>query len=86
MHDDDLIRHLAHSLAMSRADARRVVDEVVAYYREPVESYVRRRHTECQRRGMRNAQTFAVLETELAERVVAPPALSQRQLRRMIYG
>jgi hypothetical protein len=84
--DDELVRHLARSLALSPAGAARVVDEVVAYYREPVEAYVRRRHAECQQRGMRNAETFAVLADELAGRVVAAPALTERQLRRMIYG
>jgi hypothetical protein len=84
--DEDLVRHLAQSLALSPSDARRVIDEVVAYYREPVEAYVRRRHAQCQLRGMRNAQTFAAVADELSQRVVAPPALTERQLRRMIYG
>jgi hypothetical protein len=35
---------------------------------------------------MRNPQIFAQIRGELARRVVAPPTLSERQLRRIVYG
>jgi hypothetical protein len=62
------------------------VEDVVAYFSQPTEDFVRRRHRELQARGQRNAQIFDQITAELARRVVAAPRLTQRQLRRIIYG
>lgn len=86
MHDRDLIDRLAGSAGLTRAEAARVVDDVLAWYREPVEDYVRRRHAHYQLNGKRNAEIFALIARELAVRAVAPPSLSERQLRRIVYG
>jgi hypothetical protein len=84
--DEELVDRLAESLGIGRAEAARVVGEVVSYYHEPVEEFVRRRHAACQRRGIRNAQTYQLLARELRGRLVAAPELTERQIRRMIYG
>jgi hypothetical protein len=86
VHDDELVQRVADSLGIEDGEARRIVGEVIAYYREPAETYVRRRHATCKRQGMQNAQIFPLLIQELEARVVAPPALSERQVRRIIYG
>lgn len=67
-------------------EAGRVVDDVLAWYRESVEDYVRRRHAALRQHGVRNEEAFDLIAGELAERVVAPPRLSHRQLRRLVYG
>lgn len=71
---------------LSEAEATRVVEDVIAFYAEPVEDYVRRRHAELKTYGAKNEQIFALLREELAGRVVAAPDLSERQLRRIVYG
>ncbi len=63
-----------------------MVAEVLSYFAEPVADFVRRRHRELRTRGMHNDQIFSGLAAELATRRVPPPALSARQLRRIIYG
>jgi hypothetical protein len=83
---DDLIAHLVRSTPLDTGEAARVVAEVVGYFSEQLPEYVRRRHAELKRRGLTNEQIFAALSTELAARRVAPPPLSARQLRRMVYG
>ncbi|MGI5125544.1 hypothetical protein ACQEVB_01900 [Pseudonocardia sp. CA-107938] len=82
----DLVDHLTRTTPLSSSEAARVVDEVVAYFAEPVREFVKRRHTELQRGGHTNDQIFTVLGAELASRRFAPPELSPRQLRRMVYG
>ncbi|GLZ36994.1 hypothetical protein [Actinokineospora sp. NBRC 105648] len=82
----DLVRHVAGTTGLPPAVAARVVADVVAYFSEPVESYVRRRHAELRRGHHRNAAIWAVLAEELAARPVAAPVLSERQLRRVVYG
>ena len=83
--DDALVNHVVAGTGLSPAEARRVVDDVVAFYAEPVEQYVRRRHTELKTYGAHNAEIFARIAEELRDRVVAAPELSERQLRRIIY-
>ena len=83
--DDALVDHLVDGTGLTPAEARRVVDDVVAYYAEPVEDYVRRRHAELRTYGAHNDEIFARIATELGDRVVAAPRLSERQLRRIIY-
>lgn len=86
MRDRDLVDRVADSTGLTPAEAARVVEDVLAWYREPVEEYVRRRHAYHQLYGKRNPEIFALIAGELAERLVAAPSLSQRQLRRIIYG
>ena len=74
------------STGLDAAEAARVIEDVVAFHSERVEDYVRRRHGELKLRGTRNPEIFRLLRAELAERVVAAPDLSERQLRRIIYG
>jgi len=62
------------------------VAEVLGYFGESVEEYVRRRHRELKSEGLTNDQIFARIVAELPSRRVAPPHLSLRQLRRVVYG
>lgn len=82
----DLVGHLVRSTPLDPATASRVVAEVVAYYAEPVEAVVRRRHRELQRTGLSNAEIYACIARELSERPVAAPDLTERQIRRLVYG
>jgi hypothetical protein len=84
--DRELVDRVAGSTGLTPAEAARVVEDVLAWYREPVEEYVRRRHAHYQLYGKRNPEIFALIAGELADRLVAAPPLSQRQLRRIIYG
>ena len=84
--DSRLVRHVVATTGLQPAEAARVIDDVLAFHQEPVEAYVRRRHGELKLRGAKNADIFTVLQDELADRLVAAPDLSERQLRRMIYG
>jgi hypothetical protein len=83
---DELVDHLVRSSPLSASEAARVVAEVLHYFAEPLDAFVRRRHRELQVRGWHNDRIFAALGAELATRRVAPPALSARQLRRIVYG
>jgi hypothetical protein len=84
--DQRLLSHVMAGTGLSTAEATRVIEDVIAFHREPVEDVVRRRHAELKTYGAKNADIFTRLQAELAERVVAAPPLSERQLRRLIYG
>lgn len=63
-----------------------MVQDVLAYFDETTEEFVRRRHRELQGQGLVNATIFERIEADLKYRAVAPPGLTLRQLRRIVYG
>jgi polyhydroxyalkanoate synthesis regulator phasin len=83
---DDLVDHLVRSTPLQRGEAARVVLDVLAYFDETAEEFVRRRHRELQSQGLNNTDIFQRIEYELLHRAVTPPQLSLRQLRRIVYG
>ncbi|MEU6772747.1 hypothetical protein [Streptomyces sp. NPDC046759] len=85
MHDE-LVDHLTRSTPLSRGEALRVVQDVLAYFDETTQDFVRRRHRELQAQGLVNVEIFEQIEADLKYRAVAPPELTLRQLRRMVYG
>ncbi|ATL27945.1 hypothetical protein [Streptomyces formicae] len=85
MHDD-LVDHLTRSTPLQRGEALRVIQDVLAYFDETTEEFVRRRHRELQGQGLLNAAIFQQISADLEYRAVAPPELTLRQLRRIVYG
>ncbi|WP_033322804.1 hypothetical protein [Streptomyces yerevanensis] len=85
MHDE-LVDHLTRSTALNRGEALRVIQDVLAYFDETTEDFVRRRHRELQVQGLVNAAIFERIAADLKYRAVAPPELTLRQLRRIVYG
>jgi hypothetical protein len=83
---DELVDHLTRSTPLNRGEALRVIQDVLAYFDEPTEEYVRRRHRELQAQGLVNTAIFERIEADLKYRAVAPPELTLRQLRRIVYG
>ncbi len=63
-----------------------MVLDVLAYFDESPEEFVRRRHRELRAAGLTNEVIFERIAQELPRRAVAPPPLSLRQLRRIVYG
>ncbi len=82
----ELIEHLTSISALDSAKAQQLVEEVLSFYQEAVEQYITRRHSECQFQGLANSQIYTLISQELAQRCFAAPALSERQIRRIIYG
>jgi polyhydroxyalkanoate synthesis regulator phasin len=83
---DELVDQVSRTTGLTTEDARRVVADVLAYFTETTEEYVRRRHRELQTYGARNDEIFARLGDELRHWPVRSPELSARQLRRIVYG
>lgn len=84
--DRELVARIADSTDLSPAEADRVIEDVLAWYREPLLDYVRRRHHQLRGLGVRNDQIWDELSSEIQHRLFAPPAVTPRQLRRYIYG
>lgn len=83
---EELVEHLERSTRLDRAQAARVVEEVLACFAETAPEFVARRHAELRREGASNESIYERIERELGERRFAAPRLSRRQIRRLIYG
>jgi hypothetical protein len=82
----DLTDHLIRTCPLSSAEAARVVADVLGYFSESPDAFVRRRHRELKARGLTNDLAFAQIAAEMPQRRYAPPEFSLRQLRRIVYG
>ena len=81
-----LVEHLERTTRLNQAEAERVVAEVLDYFSESLEGFITRRHAELQGEELRNPEIFSRLLTETRQRRFAAPALSERQVRRIVYG
>ena len=84
--DQALLDHIVRSTGWPRPLCERVILDVIAAYDEPVSVYVQRRHTELKRQGLKNEQIFSRLLEEIPARRFSASDLTERQIRRMIYG
>jgi hypothetical protein len=81
-----LVERLVLTSRLSEREARHLVGEVVAFLDETVEQFARRRHQDLQRQGIGNADIYRAIAVEVGQRRFAAPPLSERQIRRLIYG
>ena len=83
---DDLLGHLERTTGLSDRELGRLVDEIREYFSESVEEFVARRHAELQGEALKNEAIFDRIAAELRLRRFAAPPLTQRQIRRLVYG
>ncbi len=82
----DLIEHLTRQTSLPASTAENIVAEILAYYRETPEAFVRRRHLELRQQGHSNSSIYAAIKREMDLRLFATEPHSERQIRRIIYG
>lgn len=82
----ELIEHICRHSTLDSPDAERLVSEVLAHFQETTDAFVRRRHRELQHQGKPNSAIFDTILHELPNRVFPAAPISERQIRRIIYG
>ena len=82
----ELVRHVARSTGLDEATASRVVADVAAYFGQTVQEYVISRHEDLKSRNRKNDDIWPLIMDELKTRRFRADELSERQLRRMVYG
>ena len=82
----ELIDHLCRQGAIDAHAAGRLLDEILAFYDETPDAFIRRRHRELQLAGFANAAIYRALLEEIPTRRFAAGPRSERQIRRAIYG
>ena len=84
--DPALVSHVVATTSLTEGEAARVIDDVIAFHASTVEDVVRLRHASLKTYGARNPEIFAQIAEELGSRVFSAPELTERQLRRIVYG
>jgi len=84
--EEDLIQHLRAVTGLEAELLAKILNEVKSWYSEDLTAWVLRRHEEMQHQGMRNREIYGRIRDEAARMLVRPAQLSERQIRRMIYG
>lgn len=64
----------------------KVVDEVINWFDCCQKDWVRQRHAELRAKGLKNREIYGVIRKELETVLVRPNPLSERQIRRIVYG
>jgi hypothetical protein len=82
----ELAEYLTRTCPLSEAQAARVIADVLGYFSEQPEEYIRRRHRELKAVGLTNDRAFATIAAEIPHRRYVAPELTLRQLRRAVYG
>jgi hypothetical protein len=79
-------RYLEDKYGLEAEELKLLLDDLWAFTEETVDEYVRRRHGELQRGGLRNDSIYKRIAAEAAAGRFRGPVLSLRQVRRIIYG
>ena len=83
---DELIHHLCSHYGLTASTASNLVAEVLAYHSQTHEEFIHQRHSELQESGVTNKKAFRQIQDEIRERRFPAPALTERQIRRILYG
>ena len=84
--EDAWVRHLSQTYSLDEALVRRLGEEFLALTEPTVREFVVRSHLRYQAQGLRNDEIFRRLRDEVSRRRFRVETLSERQIRRYIYG
>jgi hypothetical protein len=82
----DFKSHLLATYGITDSDFERLHEEFLSYFGQTVEEFVSRRHQELQKTGRKNDEIYRLIQAEATARRFAVQDLSERQIRRIVYG
>jgi len=78
--------YLLRNVDVSERDLDKLIAELRSHWGETPAEFVRRRHRELQRQGARNPAIYEQVAAEIQGRRFSASPLTERQIRRLIYG
>lgn len=84
--EKDLVNHICRRYGLDANLAERIHEDIMMAYELTLEEWIRSRHIQLQKRGLKNSEIYSILMEELKKRRFAAEPLSLRQIRRLIYG
>jgi hypothetical protein len=86
MRDVDFKDHIMFSFNLTEQDFERLMDEFLGYFGSTLEEFVRGRQAEFHKEGKKNQEIYTLIAQEAFRMRFAEDPLSERQIRRIIYG
>jgi hypothetical protein len=86
MNRSDLQNHVTQTYGVPAQEFARLYEAFAAFFDVTLEEFVLRRHIELQKAGKRNPQIYAALAQEVPDMRFAAREVTERQIRRLIYG
>ncbi len=84
--DDRFKNYLLNSYPLEESLLNSILDDLGEHFGLTAEEFVSFRHRELHRQGLKNEEIYRIIQEELGNRLFPGPALSVRQIRRVIYG
>jgi len=78
--------HIIASFNITDKEFDRLMDEIHNFYNETLEEYIQHRHFVLKREGLKNNEIYKSVLEEIKQRRFTASKLSERQVRRIIYG
>jgi ATP-dependent helicase YprA (DUF1998 family) len=78
--------HLLSIVDIGEAELQKVVADLLDHWSETLAAFVVRRHKELQRSGIPNRLAYAQIRDEVSRRRFMAESLTERQVRRILYG
>ena len=85
-YEDEFLAQLQDLTGLERPLLRKILEEIRAFYGRELPDWVRERHGALRKRGWRNDEIYPELVREAERARFAAGRLSERQIRRFIYG
>jgi hypothetical protein len=82
----DFKYHICETFGLDNGGFKRLYEEFLSYFGFTLEEYVRSRHLELQHEGLKNREIYNRIITEAPGLRFAAGPLTERRVRRMIYG
>jgi hypothetical protein len=86
MNRSDLQNHVTQTYGIPASEFARLYEAFAAFFDVTLEEFVQRRHIELQKAGRRNPQIYSLLLQEVQDMRFAARDVTERQIRRLIYG
>jgi hypothetical protein len=86
MKRSDLQSHLTLTFGISGSEFDRLYEEFAAFFDVTLEAFVQRRHLELHKAGKRNDEIYSILLQEIGTMRFSVRDVSERQIRRLVYG
>jgi 23S rRNA G2069 N7-methylase RlmK/C1962 C5-methylase RlmI len=82
----DFQHYILGMYRISQDEFSRLLEDVMEFFNLTLDDYVRLRHLQLQNQGIKNQEIYSRISQELGQRRFKAPELSERQIRRIVYG
>ncbi len=83
---EEFENYLLSSYSLEKNELDRLIEDLSGAFSETVDEFIHKRHIQLQSEGLRNGEIYKILQKEIKTRLFHGPNLSERQIRRVIYG